>query len=193
MRVESRLIATLGLRDIFVEGISLGARLMLKIARNLVILAVLLYALWPYVAVFRLNSALAELDARASTQALAPLVDLPAIQARYKSRLGNTVDAWLPRGGDSDEMIGWLSTNLQQLGDSALDQAITLDWVRDSLREAMLRTAPEKPDSLLAAVDFAFFESWNRFVVRIGELGANPTHLVLRLQGYRWQLTDIAR
>ena len=165
---------------------------MLKIARNLVIVVVLLYALWPYVTVFRINSALAKPDVQTSTQALSHLVDLPAIQAHYKSRLGNTVDAWLPSGGDSDEIIGWLSKNLQHLGDSALDQAITLEWIRDSLREAMLRAVPQQ-DSLLAAVDFAFFESWNRFVIRLGKLGANPTHLVLSLDGYRWQLTDIAR
>lgn len=167
---------------------------MLKIARNLVIVVVLLYALWPYVTVFRLNGALAEPNAQASVQALTPLIDLPAIQAQYKSRLGNRVDTWLPSGGDSDEIIGWLSKNLQHLGDSALNQAITPDWVRTSIREAMQRAAPPgKTDSFLAAVDFAFFESWNRFVIRLGKLGANPTHLVLKLEGYRWQLTDIAR
>lgn len=165
---------------------------MIKILRNLIILAALLFALWPFVTVFRLDGALAKPDLQSSTQSLAPLVNLPAIQAQYKSRLGNTVDAWLPSGGDSDEIIGWLAKNLQHLGDSALDQAITLEWVRDSLREAMLRAAPQQ-DSLLAAVDFAFFESWNRFVIRLGKLGANPTHLVLSLEGYRWQLTDIAR
>lgn len=166
---------------------------MLKIARNLLIFAVLLYGLWPYATVFRINGALANPDAQASVRALAPLVDLPAIQARYKHRLGATVDAWLPSGGDSDEIIRWLAKNLQDLGDSALDQAITLEWVRDSLREAMLRTTPQQPDSFLAAVDFAFFESGNRFVIRLGKLGANPSHLVLRRQGYRWRLTDIAR
>jgi hypothetical protein len=166
---------------------------MLKILRNLLILVVLLYALWPYATLFRLNGALAEVNAQAAAQALAPLVDLSAVQARYKQRLGNTVDAWLPSGGESDEVIGWLSKNLQLLGDSALDQAITIDWVRDSLLEAMRRAAPERPDRLLSAVDFAFFESWNRFVIRLGALGANPTHLVLRLEGASWRLVDIAR
>lgn len=162
---------------------------MLKVFRNLLIVAVLAFALWPYVTVFRLNSALAQSDA----QALAPLVDLPAVQAHYKDRFGNTVDTWLPSGGESDEVLGWLSKNIQQLGDRALDQAITLDWVRQSLREAIQRAAPQTPERLLSAVDFAFFESWNRFVIRIGELGANPTHIQLSLEGYRWKIIDIAR
>lgn len=166
---------------------------MWKLARNVLILAVLLYALWPYVAVFRLGGALAKPEGPATAQALAPLVDLAAVQAHYKSRFGNTVDAWMPSGNDSDHVIGLLAKGLQDLGDTALDQTITLDWVRTSLREAVQRAAPQHPDRFLAAVDFAFFESWNRFVIRIGELGANPTHLVLTLEGYRWRITDIAR
>lgn len=168
---------------------------MLKLLRNLLLVLVLLFALWPYVTVFRLNSALAP-DAAADR--LVPLVDLTAIQAHYKQRLGSTVDAWLPQGGDSDEVIGWLAHNLRHLGDQALDQAITLDWVRTSLREAIERaqpqaSAPSPAASLLSAVDFAFFEAWNRFVIRLGALGANPTHLVLKLENARWQVTDITR
>jgi hypothetical protein len=166
---------------------------MWKLARNVLILAVLLYALWPYVAVFRLSGALAKPEGPTATQALAPLVDLAAVQAHYKGRFGNTVDAWLPSGNDSDQVIGLLAKGLQDLGDNALDKTITLDWVRTSLREAMQRAAPESPNSFLAGVDFAFFESWNRFVIRLGELGANPTHLVLTLEGFRWRVTDIAR
>jgi hypothetical protein len=162
---------------------------MLKLLRNLLLVLALLFALWPYVTVFRLNGALAATD----PQALAPLIDLAAIQAHYKERLGHTVNAWLPRGGDSDEVIDWLAHNLQHLGDRALDQAITLDWVHTSLREAIQRRQSGSPQSFLSAVDFAFFESWDRFVIRLGAIGANPTHLVLTLEAYRWQVTDIAR
>jgi hypothetical protein len=41
-------------------------------------------------------------------------------------------------------------------------------------------------------VDFAFFESWNRFVVRIGPLGADA-HLVLGLDWPQWRVVDLVR
>lgn len=185
----------------------------------LLLLAVVLYGIWPYYSILRINSALADSDA----QALAPIVDLAAIQSHYKARIGSSVDGLLPQSSgqqangpsdsakdehsraqtglqlDTDKVLGWLSVNLKQLGDAALDQAITLDWVRSTLLAASRRTEGQPPPqsgtetgtSFIGAVDFAFFESWDRFVIRLGQLGQNPTFVILTLDGTQWRVTDI--
>lgn len=189
----------------------------------LLLLAIVLYGIWPYYSILRINSALAEPDA----QALSPIVDLAAIQSHYKTRINSSVEGLLPnnlghRGGgqgnqqnggatdsqsraqtglqlDTDQVLGWLSDNLKQLGDRALDQAITLDWVRSTLLAASRRAAGQPPGqtgaqigtSFIDAVDFAFFESWDRFVIRLGRLGQSPTFVILTLDGTQWRVTDI--
>ncbi len=186
----------------------------------LLLLAIVLYGIWPYYSILRINSALADAEA----QALAPLVDLAAIQSHYKARIGSSVDGLLPNDSryqtsgqsdrqgasdsqvqtglqlDADKVIGWLSDHLKQLGDAALDQAITLDWVRSTLLAASRRAdgqpAPEggaqAGTSFIGAVDFAFFESWDRFVIRLGRLGQSPTFVILTLDGTQWRISDIS-
>ena len=152
----------------------------------LVLFALIAFGIWPYYTVFKLDDALGQPDA----QALAPLVDLPAIRANYKARIGAGATALLPNA-DPNSVVGFLRDNLERLGDSALDQAITLDWVRETLRSATTRATEQSPPYLLAGIDFAFFESYNRFLVRIGDLGRNPTHVRMSLEGYEWKITDI--
>ncbi len=156
----------------------------------LLLLAVVAYGLWPYYSLFRLNHALQASDA----EALAPLVDLAAIQSHYKSRIGDSAGSFLPprqeQPSDADQVIRWLADNLKQLGVAALDQAITLDWVRARLLAAGQRADAER-GGVFGAIDFAFFESWDRFVVRFGELGRNPTFVILSLEGGAWRITDI--
>jgi hypothetical protein len=161
---------------------------MARLLGLLILLAVVAYGIWPYYSVFRLGAALEQPE----PDALAPLVDLPAIQSHYKERIGSRVGGLVPQGdSDSDKVIGWLAANLQQLGDAALDQAITLKWVRDRLVGAVQRANDHGSNTLLTAVDFAFFESWDRFVIRIGRLGEAPTFIVLSLQDGTWRATDI--
>ena len=196
---------------------------MARLLGLLLLLAVVLYGIWPYYSILRINSALAEPDA----QALAPIVDLAAIQSHYKARISNSVDGLLPQdpgsqtGGrsdrqdgsatdgrahtglqlDADQVIGWLTDNLKQLGDAALDQAITLDWVRSTLLAASRhaggqpapQTSAQTGTRFIGAVDFAFFESWDRFVIRLGQLGQSPTFVILTLDGPQWRVTDITR
>ncbi len=161
---------------------------MARLLGLLILLAVVAYGIWPYYSVFRLGTALEQPE----PDALAPLVDLPAIQAHYKERIAGPVSGLMPTGdSDSDKVIGWLAANLQKLGDAALDQAITLGWVRERLISAVKRANDHGSNTLLTAVDFAFFESWDRFVIRIGRLGEAPTFVVLRLQDGKWRATDI--
>ncbi|MBK1630264.1 hypothetical protein CKO31_05785 [Thiohalocapsa halophila] len=160
---------------------------MARLLGYLLVLAVLAYGLWPYYTVFRLDDAVRE----AEPEALAPFVDLAAIQANYAARLNTPVPAFEPPGGPgADQVVLWLKTNLARLGDAALDQAITLEWVQNSIREAARRTTESRPALFMDAIDFAFFESWNRFVIRVGPLGSE-THVVLGLVGTDWRIVDL--
>jgi hypothetical protein len=106
---------------------------MARLLGYLLLLALLGYGLWPYYTVFRLDDAVRE----PNTDVLAPFVDLPAIQTAYRGRLQAAVPAFEPRPGPgADQVVQWLRINISRLGDAALDQGITLDWVRNMLREA---------------------------------------------------------
>ena len=162
---------------------------MRRILGYLLLLAALGYGLWPYYTLFRLDDAVREPDAKA----LAPYVDLAAIKAHYRQRIERALPTFEPRSGSgADQVVVWLETNLSRLGEAALDQAITLDWVRNALREAAERTTDSRPALFLDAIDFAFFESWNRFVVRVGPIGS-ATHVVLGLDGKDWRIVDLVR
>jgi len=152
----------------------------------LFLLALIGFGLWPYYSLYRLDAAIARQD----TSQLAPLVDLTAIRANYKNRIAAGVDGVLP-SGQPNGVMSWIRENLQRLGDSALDQAVTLPWVQDTLREAIGQATGQRSSSLLAGVDFAFFESYDRFLVRIGDLGQGATHVRLSLIGKAWKVTDI--
>ena len=152
----------------------------------LVLFALIAFGIWPYYYVFKLDDALGKVE----TTELADLTDLPAIRANFKSRLDAGANAVLPPG-DSDSVMGWLRQNLDRLGTSALDQAITDSWVQNTLREAVTRATNQSPPYLIAGIDFAFFESYDRFLIRIGELGKGATHVRLSLEGSQWKITDV--
>jgi hypothetical protein len=152
----------------------------------LFLFALLAFAIWPYFTVYRLDEAINQ----EGTAQLATLVDLPAIQANYKARVAANVDGLLPPT-DPDSVMGWVRQNVERLGDSALQQAITLPWVRDTLRRAVTRATGQSPPYLIAAIDFAFFESYDRFLIRIGELDRAPVHVRMSLEGTDWRITDI--
>ncbi len=152
----------------------------------LVLFALIGYGLWPYYSLYRLDAAINQQE----TVQLATLVDLPAIRANYKRRVAGGVEGMFP-SEDPNSALSWIRQNLERLGDAALDQAITLTWVQNLLREAVTRTTGQSPPYLLAGVDFAFFESYDRFLIRIGELGRGATHVRLSLVGKEWKVTDI--
>lgn len=152
----------------------------------LLLFALIAFGIWPYYYVYKLDDALGKSD----TTDLAALTDLSSIRANYKSRLEAGANAILP-AADPASVMGWLRDNLDRLGASALDQAVTIPWVHETLREAVTRTTNQSPPYLIAAIDFAFFESYDRFLIRIGELGKGATHVRLSLRGTDWKITDI--
>jgi hypothetical protein len=150
------------------------------------LLALIGYGLWPYYDVSRLDRAINQPD----NTALGQMVDLPAIRAHYKKRVDAGLKGVLP-ADDSHSVVSWIRQNMQRLGDSALEQAITLEWVKETLSDAVTRATGQSPPYLLAGIDFAFFESFNRFLIRIGDLGSGETHVRLSLVDGRWKVTDI--
>ena len=154
----------------------------------LLLFALIAFGIWPYYSLFRLDDALGKPE----VAAIQEMVDLPAIQANYKKRLERGLDL-APKSLQPGDLMGWLQQNVQKLGDSALTQVITLEWVRDTLRDAAAEATNRKPPYLLAGVSFAFFESYDTFLVRIGELGHGATHMRMRLEGQTWRVSDIIR
>jgi len=158
----------------------------MRILGYLTFFGLVAFVAWPYYQVFRLDDALGGSDIRT----LEPLVDLPAIRRNYKGRLEAGLELQ-PR--DPRSALAWLQQNLQRLGDAALEQTITLEWARDTLRDAAARATERRPPYFMAAVSFAVFESYDSFIIRLGELGRNATHVRMRLERATWRVTDIIR
>ena len=158
----------------------------------LVFIGLLVFAAWPYYHLYRLDDALGRDD----PAALAELVDLQTLRENYKERLGAGLGipgAAADQGSNPSGALLWLQQNLQRMGDAALEGTITLDWVRDTLRQAAAAATAEQPPYFLAGVNFAFFESYDSFIIRLGELGVNATHVRMRLDQTAWRVTDIIR
>jgi hypothetical protein len=123
---------------------------------------------------------------------LETMVDVPAIRINYKGRLEGGLGLH-PQTQDAGSAMAWLQQNLQRLGDAALEQTITLAWTRDTLKEAAARATGRQPPRFKDAVTFAFFESYDSFIIRLGELGRTATHVRMSLVDKTWRVTDIIR
>jgi hypothetical protein len=159
----------------------------MRLLGYLFLIALIAFGAWPYYQVFRLDEALGRND----TAALAELIDVQAIRDNYRSRVEDVVG--MPEPQDPGSALAWLQQNLQRLGESALEQTITLEWVRDTLKESAARATEEKPPYFMAGIDYAFFESYDSFIIRLGELGRGATHVRMRLQDSTWRVTDVIR
>lgn len=152
---------------------------------SLLLAFIVAFAFWPYYHLYRLDDALG----RVEPTALDPLIDLDAIRANTKQRLEWALGLKNVTAGNNP--MGWFQHGIQRAGEVALDETINLEWVWTQLREAVASATDKRPPYLLAAVDFAMFESWNSFLVRLGKLGYNDTHIRLHLEGMTWKVTDI--
>lgn len=153
---------------------------------SLLLVFILVFLFWPYYHIYRLDDALGRPD----PAALESLVDLAALREHTKERL-----VWaLGLQGSAPvaaEPMRWLQQGLQRAGEAALEDTIDIGWVQGQLRDAVAAATERRPAYLLAAVDFAMFESWDRFLIRLGRLGYGETHIRLRLDGLTWKVTDI--
>jgi len=160
----------------------------MRLLRYLILFALVAFIVWPYYYVFRLDYTLSRDD----MQGLEQLLDIPVIRRNYKERLEDGLGG-LPQPQDADDFLAQLQQNLWRLGDAALEQAITLPWARDTLKEAVAQATDQQSPYFMAAITFAFFESYDRFLIRLGALGKNATHVRMTMQNKTWQITDIIR
>ena len=144
------------------------------------VLAALAYLAWPYLALWDLDRAIADAD----PQALAARVDIGSVRDEIRRKLNK--DAPSSIGRLSDPFILWLDQGIRRLGTGALDELVTLDWVRERLR-----TASPPGLGLLHQVSYAFFDSPRGFRVRLGASGQAQVHLRMTLQGLRWRITAV--
>lgn len=159
----------------------IGAR-RIPIRRLLIpVLVLLAYLIWPYVTLWRLDRALA-LD---HPDALAALVDLEAVRDEIRRKLNKEVPSAM--GPVSDNFIDWLEQGIRRNGSAAIEQQVTLEWVRERL---LSQSPPGK--GLAGALSRAFFDDPLHFSLRIGAPSRPLVHARLSLQGTGWRVTALS-
>lgn len=98
---------------------------MKKIA--IILLIISAYLIWPYLQLWRLQCAAIQNN----QQLLANLVDLTAVRESIKRRLNKD----LPESNisPSDIFINWIQDGLHRMGNQAIEQLVTLDWVQQQI------------------------------------------------------------
>lgn len=140
------------------------------------------YIASPYYQIWRLDQAVMRND----QTALAELVDLEAVREQIKRRLNKEENSAV--GDVSNAFIAWIQDGIARLGSEAVEQLVTLDWVRDQL----LSKNPDGAQSgFIDQIDYAFFERPDAFIVRIGHLGDEPVHIRLSVQDMSWRVTAL--
>jgi hypothetical protein len=139
----------------------------------------LLYLVWPYFTLWQLDQALVSGDAAA----LDRLVDLAAVRDEIKRKLNK--DSTSSIGDLSDPFIRWLEAGIQAAGSGAVDQLVTLDWVRDQL------LADVAGKGLLPRLSFAFFDAPDGFRLTVDGSGGNPVHARLTLGNAAWRVSAL--
>jgi hypothetical protein len=95
-------------------------------------------------------------------------------------------DAHSAIGPLSDAFIQWLDRGIQRLGTQALDELVSLDWVRDQLA-----TGSPPGHGFVGRVAYAFFVAPGVFEVRLAAPAKNPVHFRMALQAFRWRITAV--
>lgn len=148
----------------------------------ILILCLAAFVAWPYYHVWRLDQA-AILDDRAE---LNRLVDLEAVRDQIERRLNKEVNSAV--GEVSNAFVDWLQTGIQLMGSEAVERMVTLDWVREQL---LSKTGSGGQSGFVDQISYAFFDRPTGFLVRIGELGEDPVHFRLTLEGAGWRVTAL--
>ena len=149
----------------------------------LFLLAVVLWGAYPYVQVYRLDRALQAND----STTLAALIDIAAVKEDQRTRLEQRANSAIGQG--DDPISSMLRAGAKRLGESAIDTVIDIAWVRGQLAGPDARKG--QFPALLERVDYAFFDNWNRFMVRVGELGKNPLHFRLGFADWQWRVVAV--
>ena len=159
----------------------------MKFLITLILALTVAFISWPYYHVYKLDSVLGSED----LAQLAPLVDLEQIQDQVQARVSGQIDQASGGQQTDDSLVGWLQSNVKELAGMAVDQAITLEWVHAALRQVAREHSQASPPYFMSAVDYAFFESPDSFVIRLGAVDDKPGYVRMTLASGRWLVTDI--
>ncbi|MCP5140946.1 MAG: DUF2939 domain-containing protein [Gammaproteobacteria bacterium] len=152
---------------------------MKKLLFTLILLAALAWIAYPYLHVYRLGMALKDND----RAAIAELVDVDAVRNDQRTRMEQRANQAIGKGDDPISKL--LRDGASILGAAAIDTTVDQTWVRKQLTDG-----GKLPD-MITRVDYAFFDAWNSFVVRVGELGDNPLHFRMAFADWRWRVVAL--
>jgi hypothetical protein len=154
----------------------------MKAFASLLILSILAFLIWPYTAVYRLDRALVQ-NHRTT---LAEMIDIQSVRSQIKRKLNKNLESSI--GNVSNSFIDWLQGGIQKLGADAVDEMVNTDWVVRQLRS---HNPDPSQGGFYPQLSYAFFDGPDRLLLRIGELGENPVHAHLKLDGASWRITAV--
>ncbi|MGB0712488.1 MAG: DUF2939 domain-containing protein [Gammaproteobacteria bacterium] len=151
----------------------------------LAVLATVIFAAYPYVNVYRLDLALTTGD----DKALAELVDLSSVRAEVKSRVKKETDRVIGKG--DNDITRFFRESASTLTGSTVNAIVDMNWVKTHLRRDG-KPGDQKPyPSIFDNLDYAFFDNWNRFLVRLGALNDDPVHLHWAFKDWKWRVVAV--
>lgn len=149
----------------------------MKILSGLIFLAIVAFLGWPYYHLYQLNTAVTSNNHAAFEK----LIDIDAVRKVQKEnrdwKINNT------GGMEGNVIADTIREGVKALGNTVADTTIDTNW--------MLARLHKTPGSLWEQLTFAFFESPNCFIVRLGKLGQEPIHVQMTMQGWYWRVTGI--
>jgi hypothetical protein len=158
----------------------------MKFVYSLLFAALLAFLAWPYFRIYQIDDVLG----RADPQEMAPFVDLAAVRAGVVQQLDARMKSTTGQAAQGS-VLDWLQGNLRKLGSNAANEMIDLQWVREALQRATREAIAEPPYYLMKGIDYAFFDGFDSFLIRLGPLDRNPTHVRMHLRGGNWRITGI--
>ncbi|MGB0720841.1 MAG: DUF2939 domain-containing protein [Gammaproteobacteria bacterium] len=156
-----------------------------RILLPLAVLAAVLFTAYPYVNLYRLDLALTSNDKTALTE----LVDLGAVRAEVKSRVKKETDRVIGKG--DNDITRFFRESASTLTGSAVNAIVDMNWVKTHLRRDGQPGDKQPYPSLFDSLDYAFFDDWNRFLVRLGALNDDPVHLHWAFKDWKWRLVAV--
>ncbi len=148
----------------------------------LVLLLASAYLLWPYAVLYQIDQALLK-NQRAEFE---QWVDLAQITSNVKQQHEDLIQRNL---GQTNVVSQLFRQGANTISNFSIDQ-IDLLWVKNAIIRRDL-SVDNRPISLFDQVDFAFFESPQRFLVRVGKLGKQPVHFIMQLEESQWRIVAI--
>ncbi len=152
----------------------------MKIFSSLLSFAFAAFIAWPYVHVYQLSTAITSND----QPALEKLIDLESINKSHKQNIEWKVNNTVAGGLLPDSMRGSAEALAGALGNLAAETTV-ID------KKSMIEKMRITEGSPWEQMTFAFFESPNSFIIRLGKLGRSPIHVRMTMQDWYWRVTAI--